>query len=119
MKSPTFLTSVPHAAVFACLLAFGTMAFAQSSTDQPPAQGGHRHAPSPEAIAACANKAANDACSFAKRDGDTLAGKCMAPHAHPDKNGSSDSSSDSSPSLACRPDHDHMNKHASAAGSGN
>ncbi len=116
MKSPTFLTSIPHAAMFACLLAFGTTAFAQSSSsDQPPAQGGHRHAPSPEAIATCANKAADDTCSFARRDGDTLVGKCTAPHAHPDKS----DSSDSSPPLACHPDRDHSNKHAAGAGSGN
>jgi hypothetical protein len=114
MKSPTFSTSIPHAAVFASLLAFGITAFAQSSSsDQPPAQGGHRHGPSPEAIAACANKAANDTCSFARRDGDTAAGKCTAPHANPDKS----DGSDSSPPLACRPDR--SNKPAPAAGSGN
>jgi membrane fusion protein (multidrug efflux system) len=45
---------------------------------RPPAQGGRRgraSAPPPQAVAACANKAAGDACAFAARRGD-VAGAC-------------------------------------------
>jgi hypothetical protein len=115
MKSRTPFASLPHFAALVCLVAFGPTAVAQSSSsDQPPAQvgNGHRRGPPPEAIAACENKAANDACSFAGRRGDTVAGKCFVPPAKPDANGGASST----PPLACRPDRMPSDEHKPGGG---
>lgn len=118
MKSNTYFTLIPHAAALAGLLLFGVTAFAQSSSsDQstppttPPAASGHRHE---EAIAACTNKAADDACSFAGRRGNTVTGKCGT---RPGRHGSN-SASNGTPTLSCRPDRAPADQHAPAAGSG-
>ena len=53
---------------------------------------GHHRGPPPEALAACASKAAGDACTVTFHD-ETLTGKCAAP---PADSGAT--------TLACRPD---------------
>lgn len=80
MITPNFDTRTLLFALFA--LAIGADAAAQS---------GHRRPPRPpqEAIEACANKKADDACSFEGRDG-TVEGRCFSP--------------DDARPLACRPD---------------
>ncbi|MDR3389520.1 MAG: hypothetical protein P4L92_20940 [Rudaea sp.] len=116
MKSRTYFIVVSRATALVCMLAFGA-AFAQSPpSDQPPAQGGggHRHGPPAEAIAACANKAADDACSFTGRRGDTVTGKCATRPANPDANNGS-----GNPVLACHPDHMPHEAHAPGRDSGN
>ncbi|HZP68262.1 MAG TPA: hypothetical protein VFB32_18305 [Rudaea sp.] len=82
----------------ALAMLLATSAIAQPASDQPPSQGGtHRHGPPPEAIAACSGKAADAACSFTGRQGETLQGKCFAPRSRGDEQGSPHP-------LACRPD---------------
>jgi hypothetical protein len=80
-----------------------------SGGDQGGPDGGRRHGPPPEAIAACKGKTAGADCSFTGRHDDTLTGTCFAPPAHP-AGLPSDQSATSSPSgkssdlpLACRP----------------
>jgi hypothetical protein len=63
-----------------------TGAFAVARADQPPPH----HAPPAEAIAACSNAKASDACSFTLGD-HTITGTCEAPRDRTE--------------LACRPDH--------------
>lgn len=68
----------------------GASADTGSGAGAPP-PGHHRHGPPQEAIDACANLKADDACSFKLHDHD-ITGTCKAPPEHADK-------------LACRPDH--------------
>ena len=94
--------------LFSLLLAAGALAFdaGSGSGDAPPAPPAKHHRPPREAIAACANLKADDACSFKIRDHD-IAGTCKARRADPNE-------------LACRPDHprphhDHHDTSRSAA----
>lgn len=77
--------------------------FAAAQT--PPADGdaageqAHRRGPPPEAIAACVGKAADNACTFTNRKGDSVTGRCEGPR----RPASSTDSSQAPPPLACRP----------------
>jgi hypothetical protein len=92
------------ATAFAALLGGTACACAQASPGdgaQPSTQGGRPHHPPPEALAACENKAASDACSFTGRNNETVSGTCFAPPAFTDANGTAHEA----PPLACRPEH--------------
>ncbi|MBX3653308.1 MAG: hypothetical protein KIS62_12055 [Ramlibacter sp.] len=83
--------------IAACLL--GMVALAPAQSGPPP--GG----PPPEAIAACQGKAAQAACTFTGRQGESLSGTCFQPP--PRREAASNSASGTSKSqsmpMACRP----------------
>jgi hypothetical protein len=79
---------------------------AQTPTPQAPSssqgapQGGHRHGPPPEALAACAGKAAGATCGFTGRRNEALTGTCFAPPRREDAG-----ATQGALPLACRPSH--------------
>jgi hypothetical protein len=80
--------------LFSFILAAGAAALpldGGSGSGTPPPGEHHHHGPPQEAIAACANLKADDACSFKINDHD-ISGTCKA---HPDN----------ANQLACRPEH--------------
>jgi hypothetical protein len=82
------------------------MAMAQAPTPQAPSSGqgaphgGQHHGPPPEALAACAGKAAGAACGFTGRRNEALTGTCFAPQRR-EGNGAAQGALP----LACRPNH--------------
>lgn len=73
----------------------GSLQQGQQQGQQRGQQGGRR-GPPPQAIAACASKAAQASCSFAGRNGEAMSGVCMGPP--PGAQAPKDAP------LACRPD---------------
>jgi hypothetical protein len=90
-------------AIAASILGACNLAVAQTppvNGDAPAGDQPHRRGPPPEAIAACAGKPQDQACTFTNRKGDAVTGRCEGPR-HPPA--SADSSQP--PPLACRPNH--------------
>lgn len=93
--------SVRSALLLAAMLTIAGGTHAQNSPPPGGPGGGQPPGPPPEAIAACQGKAAGAACSFAGRQGDSLSGTCFAPPARQD---AGSTATQSTPSIACRPD---------------
>jgi hypothetical protein len=95
---PMFNTTVIRNAILALVMASCIASnIANAAPDQ---QGGKRHGPPPEALAACSDHSEGDSCNFSGRRGNDVEGTCIVPR--------------NEEGLACAPDggppQDHGNK---------